>query len=63
MTSRLIEWAVKQVGSERILFGTDAPVYFTASQKARIEYAEMDEAARRAVLYENAAALLGEESV
>ena len=44
MTSRLIEWAVEQVGAERLLFGTDSPLYFAASQKARIECAEMDEA-------------------
>lgn len=61
MTSRLIEWAVEQVGAQRLLFGSDAPVYFTACQKARIECAEMDEAARRAILYENAARLLGED--
>ncbi len=62
MTSRLIEWAVEQVGAERLLFGTDSPLYFTASQKARIECAEMDEAARRAILYDNAARLLGENA-
>lgn len=62
MSSRLIEWAVEQVGPERFLFGTDTPLYFTASQKARIEFAELDEAVRRAILYDNAARLLGEEA-
>ena len=59
MTSRLIEWAVAQ----RLLFGTDSPLYFAPSQKARIEFAEMAEADRRAILYDNAARLLGETSV
>ncbi len=61
MTPGLVEWAVREVGAERLLFGSDSPVYFTACQKARIEYAEIDEAAKRAILYENAARLLGEE--
>lgn len=59
--SGLIEWAVSEIGPERILFGTDSPCYFPASQKARIEYAEIDEDAKRAILYGNAARLLGEE--
>ena len=48
--------------TERLLFGTDSPLYFTASQKARVECAEMEKAARRAILYDNAARLLGEEA-
>lgn len=60
MTSRLIEWAVGQVGADRLLFGSDTPVYFTAAQKARIELADIDASARRAILCENAARLLDE---
>ena len=58
MNSGLIEWAVGEVGADRLLFGTDSPLYFTACQKARIEHAEIDEAAKRAILYENAGRLL-----
>jgi predicted TIM-barrel fold metal-dependent hydrolase len=58
MSSGLIEWAVAEIGYARILFGTDTPLYFTAAQKARIEYAEIDEAARHAILFDNAAHLL-----
>jgi uncharacterized protein len=58
MSSGLIEWAVAEIGFERLLFGTDTPLYFTAAQKARIEYAEIDDAAKRAILYDNAARLL-----
>jgi predicted TIM-barrel fold metal-dependent hydrolase len=61
INSGLIEWAVSQVGAERILFGTDTPLYFVASQKARIEHAEIDQAAKRAILYDNAARLLDKE--
>ena len=58
MSSGLIEWAVAEIGYERILFGTDTPLYFTAAQKARVEYAEIEDAAKRAILYDNAARLL-----
>ena len=57
--SQLIEWAVGQIGVDRLLFGTDTPLYFTANQKARVEYAALDEAAKRAILWDNPAALLG----
>ena len=55
----LIEWAVREIGSNRILFGTDTPCYFTASQKARIEYAEVVEKDKLNILYNNARKILG----
>jgi uncharacterized protein len=58
--SGLIEWAVAEIGAERILFGTDTPLYDTATQKARIETAAITEEARRAILHDNAARLLRE---
>lgn len=63
INSGLIEWAVSEIGSERILFGTDTPSYFAASQKARIEYAEIDDEAKQAILFKNAAQLLHEGSI
>ncbi|MCI0559017.1 MAG: amidohydrolase family protein [Nitrososphaera sp.] len=59
--SGLIEWAVSQVGAQHLLFGTDTPLYFAACQKARIEHAEIDENAKQAILFDNAARLLHEE--
>ena len=50
----LIEWAVKEVGAERLLFGSDVPCYFTAMQRARIDYAEISEAEKRLILRANA---------
>lgn len=58
MYSGLIEWAVEQIGHDRILFGSDTPLYWAGAQKARIETAEIDGTAKRAILYENAAGLL-----
>lgn len=54
----LIEWAVREVGVEHILYGTDTPLYFAPSQRARIDHADLDAAEKRAMLRENAIALL-----
>ncbi len=52
--SGLIEYAVNEIGADRILFGTDSPCYFSPMQKARIQYAEIDQAAKEAILWKNA---------
>jgi len=53
----LVEWAVSEIGSSRILFGTDTPLYSTAMQRCRIDSAEISDAAKRAILRENALGL------
>lgn len=53
----LIEWAVGRVGFERILFGTDAPLYSTAAQLARIVHAELPDTVKQAILRDNAVSL------
>ncbi len=55
----LIEWAVGQVGAEKILYGTDTPLYFAPSQRARIDAAQLSEADKRLILCDNARRLLG----
>ena len=59
MFSGLIEWAVEQIGHDRILFGTDTPLYWAGAQKGRIETADIAEDAKRAILAGNAIALFG----
>ena len=59
--SGLIEYAVAELGADRIVFGTDSPCYYTPTQKARIEYAAISEAAKRAILWENAEKLIGDK--
>jgi predicted TIM-barrel fold metal-dependent hydrolase len=54
----LIEWAVGEVGAERILFGTDTPLYFAASQRARIDYADLRDEQKRMILWDNARRIL-----
>ena len=61
MFSGLIEWAVDRIGHDRILFGSDTPLYWAGAQKGRIETAEIDETAKQAILWDNAASLLGLE--
>ena len=56
---KLIEIALDRIGADRILFGTDTPLYFAAMQKARVAYAPIPDEAKRKILYDNAAALLG----
>ena len=54
----LIEWAVREVGADRLLFGTDTPLYFAANQRARIDAADLSAAAKRRILRTNAERLL-----
>ena len=50
----LVEWAVQEIGAERLLFGSDTPLYHVALQRARIEAAEVSPEAKRLILRENA---------
>jgi len=58
---KLIEWTVQQVGADRVLYGTDVPLYSTAMQRARIDYAELDDATKKKILRDNAIRVLGLE--
>ncbi len=57
----LVEWAVGEIGSERILFGTDTPLYSTAMQRARIDSAGITEEQKADILCRNAERLLAIE--
>jgi len=50
----LIEWAVSEVGAEKILFGTDTPLYSTAMQRVRIDSAEISDEDKYSILCDNA---------
>ena len=54
----LVEWAVQEVGADKILFGSDTPLYSTAMQRTRIDHAEIPEEAKCAILYMNAQRIL-----
>lgn len=55
----LLEAAVADLGHDRLLFGTDTPLYFAPAQRARVEHAFISDEAKRAILHDNAAKLLG----
>ena len=61
ITPNLIEWAVKEIGPEKILFGTDSPLYFSPMQRVRINNADITDRAKLMILRENALNLFGEK--
>jgi predicted TIM-barrel fold metal-dependent hydrolase len=52
--SRQIEWAVKEIGAEKLLYGTDSPLYFAPMQRARIDNAEITDKDKNLILCDNA---------
>jgi hypothetical protein len=52
------EWAVEQVGEERVLFGSDFTLFNPAYTMGAILDADLPERVKRKILYENAARLL-----
>jgi len=58
ITPNLIEWAVKEIGADRILYGSDTPLYFAPMQRARVDHADLSEPDKRRILRDNAVMLL-----
>jgi hypothetical protein len=58
ITPNLLEWAVSEVGADRILYGTDSPLYFAPMQRARVDYADLRDDDKRMILRGNAERLL-----
>lgn len=54
----LVEWAVREIGADRILFGSDTCLYFPAMYRARIDHAEISLEDRKKILSGNARRLL-----
>ena len=57
LKNMIIEYAVSQIGSERILFGTDT--YSAASQRGRIEFSMIPDSDKENILLNNAKELFG----
>jgi len=58
LTPHLLEWAVGEIGADRILYGTDTPLYFSPMQRARIDNADLPDTAKRLILCGNAEKIL-----
>ena len=58
-TTGMAEMAVRELGAERVLYGSDAGGRSFASQLAKVQGADVPEAARRLILGENLNRLLG----
>ncbi len=50
----ILEIAVSEMGSERLLFGSDSGCYFSPSQRARVGFARIPDADKENILYRNA---------
>jgi uncharacterized protein len=61
ITPKLIEWAVNEVGADRILYGTDSPLYFAPMQRARIDCADISDADKQMILRDNALRLFSDK--
>jgi len=55
----LLEWVVREVGAERVLFGTDTPLYSVPMQRARVDGAEFSDEEKSAILRDNSVRLFG----
>lgn len=62
MDNGMIEYAVRHLGPERILFGTDMPLLDPHTQLAKVTGAQIDEAAKALILGGNVARILGMQS-
>ena len=59
LSPKLIEWAVKEIGAERLLHGTDTPLHCAAMHRARIDHADLSLHKKQLILRDNAVRLFG----
>ena len=57
-TAGMVEMAVRELGAERVLFGSDAGGRSFASQLAKVQGADVPESVRRLILRDNLRRLL-----
>lgn len=57
--SGIVEYAVEQLGADRIVYGSDVPIRDFSVAIARITGSRLDAATQRKILHDNAAKLLG----
>ena len=57
--TNMIEHIVEEVGAEQIVWGSDVPTFSMSHQLAKILFARIPDAAKRTIIYDNAARLFG----
>lgn len=60
VTNGIVEWLVEQVGAERVLFGTDAPMRDPRPQLGWVLFTRLTETQKRLILGENFARILAD---
>lgn len=55
----VLEYVVREMGADFVLFGTDSPNYFAPSKRIRIDKADLTNDEKRKILRENAMRLFG----
>jgi predicted TIM-barrel fold metal-dependent hydrolase len=55
----MVEYAVKMLGADRILFGSDAPGADFLNNLAKVLACEISEPTKKKILFDNAARILG----
>lgn len=55
----IVEYAVEQLGADRVVYGSDVPIRDFGVAIARVTGSRLDAATQRKILHDNAAALLG----
>jgi predicted TIM-barrel fold metal-dependent hydrolase len=53
-----VEWFVKEMGADRVLFGTDMPFYDPSHVIARVALADITEEEKKDIFYRNTAKLM-----
>ena len=61
IASKFLEWSVREIGADRILYGTDTPLYFAPMHRCRVDNADLSDAQKRLILRDNALKLFGLE--
>ena len=57
--TNMIEHMVKQIGADRIVWGSDAPTFSMSAQLSKVLFARIADADKRKILYDTAARLFG----
>ena len=61
LVNHLIEWALEEIPTENLMFGTDFPIHHAPMMRARIDGADISEDIKQKILFQNACRLFSEK--